>query len=151
MMKVRFGWVAFCALVATFGCRAPSPNWNGTWRLNPSKGNFGGTVITISISPDGEYRYDDGSVTDTFRWRVEHPSGLVYRNGHSGVSQHLAYGSALTQWVPHSSPILRRVRVFGSLQVPLSEAASHATLCCAVGFRARVEIFFFPHEPVRLS
>lgn len=67
MMKVRFGWVAFCALVATFGCRAPSPNWNGTWRLNPSKGNFGGTVISISISPDGEYRYDDGSVTDTFR------------------------------------------------------------------------------------
>lgn len=43
--------------------------------------------------------------------RVEHPSGLVYRSRHPGVSQHLSYGSALAEWVPHSSPVLRRVRV----------------------------------------
>jgi hypothetical protein len=53
--------VVFCALAATLGCRAPSPDWNGTWKLNPSKSSFQGSVLTISISPDGEYRFDEKS------------------------------------------------------------------------------------------
>ena len=35
--------------------------------MNPSKGNFQGPIFTISISADGEYRYDDGSSSFTFR------------------------------------------------------------------------------------
>jgi hypothetical protein len=71
-----FGWVVFCALAAIVGCRAPSPDWNGTWKLNLSKGNFQGPILTISISADGEYRYDDGSSSFTFRcdgkdWPIE--------------------------------------------------------------------------------
>lgn len=54
-------------LAATFGCRAPSPDWNGEWKLNPSKSNFQGPIFTISISKDGEYRYDDGTSSFTFR------------------------------------------------------------------------------------
>jgi hypothetical protein len=45
----------------------PSPDWNGTWKLNLSKSSFQEPVLTISISADGEYRYDDGIVSDTFR------------------------------------------------------------------------------------
>ena len=67
MRNARFDWVIFCALAATLGCRAPSPDWNGTWKLNPSKSNFQGPILTISISADGEYRYDDGSSSFTFR------------------------------------------------------------------------------------
>ena len=67
MRNAWFGWVTFCALAATLGCRAPSPDWNGTWKLNPAKSNFQGPVLTISISADGEYRYDDGRSNFTFR------------------------------------------------------------------------------------
>lgn len=67
MKNARFGWVIFCALAATSACQTPSPDWNGTWKMNPSKGNFQGPILTISISADGEYRYDDGSSSFTFR------------------------------------------------------------------------------------
>jgi hypothetical protein len=67
MRNARFGWVMFCALAATLGCRAPSPDWNGTWKVNPSKSSYQGQILTISISADGEYRYDDGSWRFTFR------------------------------------------------------------------------------------
>src|SRR3954464_7224401 len=66
MRKAPLGWIIFGALVATLGCRAQSPDWNGTWKLNPSKGNFQGPVLTISISAEGEYHYDDGSHSFTF-------------------------------------------------------------------------------------
>jgi hypothetical protein len=49
------------------GCRAPAPDWNGTWKLDSSRSSFRGPIITISISADGEYRYDDGSSSFTFR------------------------------------------------------------------------------------
>jgi hypothetical protein len=63
-----FGLVALCALAATLvGCRAPSTDWNGTWKLNPSKSSFQGPILTISISADGEYRYDDGTSSFAFR------------------------------------------------------------------------------------
>lgn len=54
-------WVVFCVLSAAQGCRAPSPDWNGTWKLNPTKSSYQGQVLTISISPDGEYRFDENS------------------------------------------------------------------------------------------
>ena len=62
-----FGWVIFCALAAALGCRARYPDWNGTWKMNPAKSNFQGPVLSISISADGEYRYDDGRSSLTFR------------------------------------------------------------------------------------
>jgi hypothetical protein len=67
MRNTWFGWIVFCALAVTLGCRAPSPEWNGTWKVNPSKSNFQGPLITISISADGEYRYNDGVANSTFR------------------------------------------------------------------------------------
>jgi len=67
MRNTWLSWIIFCALAATLGCRAPSPDWNGTWKMNPSKGNFQGPTFTISISADGEYRYDGGYSSFTFR------------------------------------------------------------------------------------
>jgi len=67
MTRAWRGWIVFCALAATLGCRAPSPDWNGTWRLNLSKSSYQRLVVTISISADGEYRYDDGGSSFTFR------------------------------------------------------------------------------------
>jgi hypothetical protein len=66
-MRNVCAWFLLFALAATLACRSPSSDWNGTWKLNPSKGNFLGPVITISISADKEYRYDDGSSSFTFR------------------------------------------------------------------------------------
>jgi hypothetical protein len=68
--SMRNAWlncVVFCALAATSGCRTPSVDWNGSWKMNPSKGNFHGSIFTISISADGEYRYDNGYSSFTFR------------------------------------------------------------------------------------
>jgi hypothetical protein len=67
MRRAWFGWIAFCTFTAILGCRTPSPDWNGTWKLNPLKSSFQGPVFTISISADGEYRYDDGNSSFTFR------------------------------------------------------------------------------------
>ena len=66
MRNAWLGRVVFCALVATSGCRSPSPDWNGTWKLDPTKSSYQGQVFTISISADGEYRYD-GTSSFTFR------------------------------------------------------------------------------------
>jgi hypothetical protein len=57
MRRVWFGCIVFCAFAATQGCRSPSPDWNGTWKLNPTKSSFQGQVFTISISGEGEYRF----------------------------------------------------------------------------------------------
>jgi hypothetical protein len=61
MRNACLAWVVFCALVTTQGCRTPSPDWNGTWKLNPTKSSFQGQILTISISADGEYRFDENS------------------------------------------------------------------------------------------
>jgi hypothetical protein len=55
------GWIVFCALAATQGCRASSPDWNGTWKLNFTRSTFPGQVLTVSVSADGEYRFDEHS------------------------------------------------------------------------------------------
>jgi hypothetical protein len=35
--------------------------------VNPSKSNLQGPVFTVSVSPSGDYRYDDGKASFTFR------------------------------------------------------------------------------------
>ena len=67
MRRAWFGGVVFCALAATLGCRSPSPDWNGTWKLNLSKSSYQNLAVTISIAADGEYRYDNGRSSFTFR------------------------------------------------------------------------------------
>jgi hypothetical protein len=61
MRRACFGWVLFCTLVATSCRRAPSPDWNGTWKLNPTKSGYQGPVLTISSPTDGEYRFEEDS------------------------------------------------------------------------------------------
>ncbi len=61
MGKAWFGWAGSCALVVTLGCGTLSPDWNGTWKLNPTKSSFQGQILTISIAADGEYRFDENS------------------------------------------------------------------------------------------
>jgi len=61
MTKSYFGWAIVFVVLATQGCRAPSPDWNGTWKLNLTKSSYLGQVLTISIPADGEYRFDEGS------------------------------------------------------------------------------------------
>lgn len=61
MRNTWLDWVVSCALVATLGCRVPSADWNGTWKVNPAKSSYQGQVLTISISADGEYRFDEKS------------------------------------------------------------------------------------------
>jgi hypothetical protein len=63
----KLGCIVLCALAATAGCGVPSSDWNGTWKLNVPKSTFRDQAITVSISADGEYRYDDGVVSHPFR------------------------------------------------------------------------------------
>jgi len=67
MRNAWLSWVVFCAMFVTSGCRTPSPDWNGKWKLDPTKSSYQGTVFTISISADGEYRYDNGNSSFTLR------------------------------------------------------------------------------------
>jgi hypothetical protein len=61
MRRALVGSAVFCTLFAIQGCRAPSADWNGAWKLNPTKSNYQGKVLTISISADNEYRFDEQS------------------------------------------------------------------------------------------
>lgn len=66
-MKIAsVGWSLF-VLTAGLGCRTPSSLWNGAWRLDASRSSFRGAVIMISISTDGEYRYNIGDSGFSFR------------------------------------------------------------------------------------
>jgi hypothetical protein len=56
----RFQCVLLCALFATLGCQT-SPGWSGTWKLNPTRSSYPGQVLTISVSADDEYRFDESS------------------------------------------------------------------------------------------
>jgi len=61
---MRSRWIGggiLCALVCASGCRTPSPDWNGTWTLDLSKSSYQGQVLTISISADGGYRFNESS------------------------------------------------------------------------------------------
>ena len=54
--------IPFCTLAATQGCRTPSSDWTGTWKLNVSKSSYQGQVLTISSRADGQYRFDENSI-----------------------------------------------------------------------------------------
>jgi hypothetical protein len=58
--------VLTCILILMLGCRAPSADWNGTWKLNSSKSSFQGPVFNISVSSDGEYRWEQGNTGFAF-------------------------------------------------------------------------------------
>jgi hypothetical protein len=62
----RFLWISFWASVAALGCQTPSPDWNGRWKLNPKESSYQGQVLTILISGDGEYRFDEGNWSSAF-------------------------------------------------------------------------------------
>jgi hypothetical protein len=42
-------------LIPTVSCHGASPDWNGTWKLNPAKGDIPGPSFVVSISPDGTW------------------------------------------------------------------------------------------------
>jgi hypothetical protein len=45
----------------------PSPDWNGTWQLNPAKSDLPGPTIVISITPDGLYNSASSGGDVSFR------------------------------------------------------------------------------------
>ena len=61
MREPWLGCVVLCVLTATLGCQAPSADWNGTWKVNPTTSSYQGQILTISISADGEFRFDEKS------------------------------------------------------------------------------------------
>jgi hypothetical protein len=68
MRNAMFRCIILSALAAMSGCRGLSPDWSGTWKLNVPKSSFRDqATMVISISTDGEYRYDDELVSNTFR------------------------------------------------------------------------------------
>lgn len=62
-------WLSLTALAAfaTASCQRPSPDWNGTWKLDPFKSDIPGPTITVSITPDGMYHNASGGSTANFR------------------------------------------------------------------------------------
>ena len=67
MNRERFGLVVFCMLFVMPGCRAPSQDWNGTWKLNPSLSRFQDPAFTISISSVGVYSYEGEGTSYSLR------------------------------------------------------------------------------------
>ena len=71
----REGWITkacaicivSCVLGLALGCRAPSTEWNGTWKANSSRSNFQGPMFTISVESGDEYRWEEGSTSFAFR------------------------------------------------------------------------------------
>jgi hypothetical protein len=62
------GW-AFVALIwmAALGCSRALPVWNGTWKLNESKSSIAGPTFQITISLAGEYHYNNGTYSYSYR------------------------------------------------------------------------------------
>jgi hypothetical protein len=68
-MKNRcLGWAFAGAIsIAALGYSGAAPVWNGTWKPNASKSSISGPIFVITISPAGEYHYDDGVYSYDFR------------------------------------------------------------------------------------
>ena len=49
------------------GCSNLSRNWDGTWKLNPSRSQVPGVTFQIALSDSGEYTIDYGAFADRFR------------------------------------------------------------------------------------
>jgi hypothetical protein len=64
----RLVWVFVGTIWLTvLGCSAPSPAWNGTWKLNESKSNIPGPSFSLTVLPTGEYHADNGTYSYNFR------------------------------------------------------------------------------------
>jgi hypothetical protein len=73
----------FLASGLTSACNLlpPSADWNGTWKLNPAKSSYQASVLTISITADNEYRFDENSSRTIRCDGKDHP----IRNDRTGV------------------------------------------------------------------
>lgn len=49
------------------GCQQVSSVWNGSWKLDQTKSSVPFPSFTITITPSGEYQYDNGTYGYTFR------------------------------------------------------------------------------------
>lgn len=58
---------AAAVALAVAGCHGPSPDWNGTWKLDPAKSYVRPRIFTISTTPDGMYHSGSGTATSNFR------------------------------------------------------------------------------------
>lgn len=55
-------------LIPIVSCHGASPDWNGTWKLDPAKSDIPGPTIVISITADGMWHASGGSGrTSNFR------------------------------------------------------------------------------------
>jgi len=68
MRNSCLGW-AFAGLIwmGALGCSRALPDWNGTWKLNESKSSIAGPSFSMTISPTGEYHYNNGAYSFSFR------------------------------------------------------------------------------------
>lgn len=57
-------------LIPTASCHGASPDWNGTWKLDPARGDIPGPSIVVSISPDGMW-HDKGVGGPTANFRCD--------------------------------------------------------------------------------
>jgi hypothetical protein len=55
-----------CILGLMLGCRTPSADWSGIWKLNVAKSSFQGPLFTIVVERDGEYRWEQGNTNLVF-------------------------------------------------------------------------------------
>ena len=60
-------WVIATAILVAGACRKTSPTWNGTWKLNEPRSSIPGPSVSITISPTGEYHFDNGTQSYNFR------------------------------------------------------------------------------------
>ncbi|SPE17937.1 exported hypothetical protein [Candidatus Sulfotelmatomonas gaucii] len=58
--------IGVLALTAA-GCRGPSLDWNGTWKLDPARSNIPGPTLTLSLTPDGMFYSSGRSGSAKFR------------------------------------------------------------------------------------
>jgi hypothetical protein len=87
-------------------CQATSNAWNGTWKPNLSKSSIPGPNFSITVSPTGEPRTDDGNYKDYFRCDVKeysthsgHSLSCVQTN--SGTLDITSKANGVTTTVPH--------------------------------------------------
>lgn len=59
--------LAGLSAVASFGCFGAPPTWNGRWKLNQSNSTIPGPSFVITQSSAGEYHFDEGSYSYSFR------------------------------------------------------------------------------------
>src|SRR6266478_4361118 len=67
MKKYRLSCVFVGVISIAEGCSAPSPVWDGTWKLNQSQSNIPGPSFSITTSAAGEYHIDNGTNSYSFR------------------------------------------------------------------------------------